>query len=54
MENVSLQFVDRIYEMSQTYYTTCIKDKERKCSIDYLVVVIGGSKANRDINEQLL
>lgn len=54
MENLSIQFVDKIYEMSNLPFPEQIVQKARECLIDYLSVVIGGCKSYRDINKRFV
>ncbi len=50
MENISLQFVDKLYRMTKECFPECVKHKARECLLDYVSCVIGGAPSYKDIN----
>lgn len=54
MENVSIQFIDKIYGMSHLQFPDRIVENARACFIDYLSVAIGGSKTYDDVNKRFV
>ncbi len=49
-ENISVQFVNKIYDMTHEIFPERIVSKARECFIDYLAVLLGGSKENNAKN----
>lgn len=54
MNNVSKQFVKKIQEMSRAALPARIEQKARNCFVDYLSVVVGGSKSYVDANQKFI
>ena len=54
MENLSEQFVNKVYTMSHLEFPAHVKEKAKECLIDYLAVVVGGSKYNCTKNKQFI
>lgn len=54
MENLSEQFVNKVYTMSRLEFPAHVKEKAKECLIDYLAVVVGGSKYNSTKNKQFI
>lgn len=54
MKNISSQFVEKLYIMAHSGYSTDVICKARECFADYLSVAIGGSKVYADRNERFI
>lgn len=54
MNNLSVRFVDRLYNLSNEKLPQKISDKATECFIDYLAVVIGGSNAYAEKNQKFV
>lgn len=54
MENISIRFVEKIYEMSLSQFPERLIEKARTCLIDYISVAAAGSKTYDDINKKFI
>lgn len=54
MENISIQFVDKIYRLSRLPFPKKIIEKARECFVDYLSVTIGGCKTYINLNRKFV
>lgn len=54
MENLSVRYAEKLYNMSSLQFPDHVTEKARECFVDYLSVLTGGSRVYAEINRKFI
>lgn len=54
MDNISVQYAEKVYNMSHSQFPDKVTEKARECFTDYLSVVAGGCRTYAEINNKFI